>query len=177
MAWLRHLFDPRGRVNRIGLLFVGLGLLPAEAGIRLLAWGLALPPLHAGVVAVKLVLLWLACVALIKRLHDMGRGATWLLAGLAGFIAWVGTCFVAILAMVQSGVLSSPSMLITVSLVAYGLPLVGGAVFMHCQPGDKARNRFGAPPGPTGFSHPSLADDELSGQVPQPRSAANAMPA
>lgn len=76
-------FDPRGRTDHRGLFAMSIVVLVLEFS------GLAAAELAGGalqgawVVVLQAVLLWVALVAVSRRLHDMGRSAWWLVGGLA----------------------------------------------------------------------------------------------
>jgi uncharacterized membrane protein YhaH (DUF805 family) len=148
-------FDPRGRVNRKGLIVLAAILLGAQLGVvgaqRMFVLDIG-PGLEA---AINLVLLWIGLAGVSKRMHDLDVGAWHLLWNtLLLIIAAVGSAIVSVYhlgddAMVPGNI----GYLIVASVVL--APVVFATVWLHCAVGTDATNRFGPAPGPSGFSRGS----------------------
>src|SRR5262245_45054936 len=141
-----HLADPRGRSDRTEFIWAAVMLLAAQ-----LAYGLGLWATNAsfmgwrGVVA-NVVFGWLACAAICKRLHDLGRSGWWMLGGV---LAWVVG---AIAAAFGVAVIVGPHALETgapgfwVTFAALMVPPLGLALWLHLAEGEPAANRYGPVP-------------------------------
>lgn len=148
------LFDPRGRVDRLGLLGAAIGLLTAQVGFfALLQAGVF--SLHNPVaIAIKLLFVYVALVMASKRLHDLNRSAWWIAAAFAGlFVLALLSTFLMVFAW-------GPRQLLPGS-VGYGIvlasnfvPTLAATLWLHFAKGAQGENRYGAAPGHLGFSEP-----------------------
>lgn len=148
----RQLVDPRGRCNRQGLLALTLVALTVQAvGGTLLA--LAGKPLD-GALAMSLnaPIFWIGAMAVLKRLHDMGRTGWWVLAMSAAWIVWAFVATFLAVAIVGQGAIAEGSVGFWIIFAAIVLPAFGGLLYLHAAPGEAATNRYGEVPGPLGFS-------------------------
>ena len=156
----RQLIDPRGRCNRQGFLALALVLLALQtvAGIILAVNG---KPID-GPLAMTLnaPLMWVGAMAVLKRLHDMGRSGWWVLASFVGWI--VGAVVVATVATMvlgqQNMQMGSVGFWIVFAMIT--LPAFGGLLYLHAAPGDATANQYGDVPGALGFS-PAPQREEL----------------
>jgi uncharacterized membrane protein YhaH (DUF805 family) len=141
---LTMLLDPRGRMGRTQLLAAASVMLAVEVGLLAVAQpDGALPPQFW---PVKMLGVWIAGVAVVKRLHDVGLSGWWLLGGLAGLCMWaavlgIGAAFTGGIASLQPG---GPGYLML--LAALMVPALGATLWMHLASGEAGMNRFGAPP-------------------------------
>ena len=152
-------FDPRGRVNRAGLIVLGGVLLGAQLGVygtEFLGGQLIGPGLG---IAINAVLLWLGIAAISKRLHDLDASAARLLwAALLLVLGAVAASVGAIYGLGETAMLPGHIGYFIVAAVVFG-PVIGGIIWLHCATGIDGPNRFGPAPGLSGFSrpHPRLA--------------------
>ncbi|MGQ0671380.1 MAG: DUF805 domain-containing protein [Hyphomicrobium sp.] len=151
-AALRHvgeLFDPRGRINRMGLLVVAAALLVLElvAGALVLRAGLDIA--HPAVIGFKVLCLWLATAAVIKRLHDLDRGAMVLVTAAAGVVLWSLLATVVLMIALGPAALDEGEPGFMMSLAATVLPVFAMTMWLHCAPGRLGPNRYG--PAPMGY--------------------------
>lgn len=148
----RQLVDPRGRCNRQGLLALTVVALALQAvGGSMLAFaGKALD----GALAMSLnaPIFWVGAMAVLKRLHDIGRTGWWVLASSAAWIVWAFVATFAAVAIFGQGAIAEGSLGFWIVFAMIVLPAFGGLLFLHAAPGDTAVNRYGEVPGPTGFS-------------------------
>ncbi|MDX2287875.1 MAG: DUF805 domain-containing protein [Hyphomicrobiaceae bacterium] len=151
---LANLFDPRGRCNRKGLMVTALALLLVQVAVGLAMWA-ADVSIHALVVKpVKIAVLWIATVALLKRLHDVGASGWALLWALIATFVWTvlvaGICVSAFGPAVAE--IGSSPFLVYLTLVS--APLLAAMLWLHVVPGDAGPNRYGPAPDASGFSMP-----------------------
>lgn len=163
----RQLIDPRGRCNRQGLLVLTVIALTIQtvAGVVLALNG---QPLHGKLaLALNAPIFWVGAMAVLKRLHDMGRTGWWVPAMTTAWIVWAFIAtFVAVAAFGPQAV-AEGSMGFWIVFAMIVLPAFGGLLYLHAAPGETGTNKYGEVPGPTGFS-PAPKRDSL---VPQPVSA------
>jgi uncharacterized membrane protein YhaH (DUF805 family) len=149
-----NLFDPRGRVDRKGLFWLAMALLVCQGLLATLIMIDHSGPAMVAAVAVKAVLLWIGLVALIKRLHDIGLSAVWIPIGLFAIIVWSNLAALGLTFTVGLDALNPlrPEFGFTFGLCL--VPPFGGLLWLHFAKGHAAPNRYGVPPGPSGFSGP-----------------------
>lgn len=146
------LFDPRGRVDRKGLLVLALALLALQALFAgALATGL-LAVSSAPAILIKLAFLWVALVAASKRLHDLGRSAWWIAITLAAMIVWAVIAVLIVLPIYGQAMLVPGSDGYMVTLALNMLPILAATLWMHFAKGEPVDNRYGPAPDATGFS-------------------------
>jgi uncharacterized membrane protein YhaH (DUF805 family) len=161
----RTLLDPRGRCNRRGLLNVAGLLLLVEVALAGAAYLGHVPLDGTLAMAVKLLLLWTAIAVTAKRLHDCNRSAWWIASGLLGLMGW---CFIVTLCVVIAmgpAALANDTQVLMATLIGVFTPLLGLALWLHLVPGETTDNRWGAAPGPSGFSHPAMRATQIGGSV------------
>jgi uncharacterized membrane protein YhaH (DUF805 family) len=143
--WPSLLLDPRGRVSRVGLLASVSLMLGIEAFLVVLMpeESTALPVYFW---PLKTLALWAGMVGLFKRLHDVGRSAWWILAGMAALCIWcaVVALIVAVISGSSAFLPGSTGYIVLLGLVM--LPAIGVTFWLHLEPGDPFPNRFGPPP-------------------------------
>jgi uncharacterized membrane protein YhaH (DUF805 family) len=159
----RQLVDPRGRCNRQGFLALAITLLALQTliGLGLALFGVAMNSPLA--IALNAPLFWVGGMAVLKRLHDMGRTGWWVLAGL---IAWVvGAISVSVLATLAFGPLAHGSGAFWVLFAMITVPAFGALLYVHAAPGEMQANRYGAVPGPLGFAPASQRREAVGDMV------------
>lgn len=163
--WVAHLCDPRGRCDRKGLALVALVLLPAQVvfGIAIVAAGLSWH--HPAVVAGKLVFLWIAIVAGVKRLHDLGLRGWWMLVGFVGYLVWSVVVGIAAIALFGPGAVVPGSFALSLVVALNALAMLGALLYLHFAKGQSGPNRYGPPPGPLGFAG-ALPSQDIQSQGP-----------
>jgi uncharacterized membrane protein YhaH (DUF805 family) len=154
--WTTLLLDPRGRTSRSGLLASASLMLGVEA---VLIMGLAgqSDSLPVYLWPMKALALWLGTIGLIKRLHDVGRSAWWVLAGMAGLCIWCAVVAVVVGLSLGSGAFLPGSTGYLVMLGLVMLPAIGVTFWLHLEPGDPFPNRFGPPPAHAPEAKPETA--------------------
>jgi uncharacterized membrane protein YhaH (DUF805 family) len=137
VRYVLQLADPRGRCDRAEFIWAAVMLVAAQLAFALGLWvANASFAGWRGVVA-NLVLGWLACAAISKRLHDLGRSGWWMLGGIA---AWV------------VGAIAGPHVLETgapgfwATFAALMVPPLGLALWLHMAEGERSANRYGPVP-------------------------------
>ncbi|MEL6289543.1 MAG: DUF805 domain-containing protein [Pseudomonadota bacterium] len=156
LAAVAQTFDPRGRCDRRGLLYVMLATLALQAAIAVAILALDVPFTGPIAIGLKMIFVWVAASASIQRLHDCNRSGFWLPGSLLFLFIWVG--FLAgvlpIMVAVTFGAehirLFSPMFYLIVAL-SY-LPILAAALWLHFAKGNAGANRFGAAPSVHGFS-------------------------
>lgn len=155
----RQLVAPRGRCNRQGFLALAIVLLCVQAigALALTAAGIDLGSGTAALLNAPLV--WIGGIALLKRLHDIGRSGWWVPAAVT---FWLAGCFLIAVAITliagpdrMQAALEHKTLLFWFVFAATTLPAFGGLLWVHAAPGETAANRFGDVPGRFGFSLPS----------------------
>ncbi len=143
--WMILLLDPRGRIGRVGLLAAAFLMLGIEALLLVV-----IPEQSDGLPVylwpTKALALWIGTICLIKRLHDVGRSAWWVLAGMAGLCIWCAVLAVVIGLLFGAAVFMPGSIGYIVLLGLVMLPAIGVTFWLHLEPGDPFPNRFGQPP-------------------------------
>lgn len=146
------LLDPRGRIDRRGLLLLALALLALQ--------GLFAGALAAGMMAidgapaliVKTAFLWIALVAAAKRLHDLGRSAWWIAIAFVATIVWGVVAVLAAYPVFGRDMLVAGSTGYMAALALNMVPILAATLWMHFARGEQAANRYGPAPDATGFS-------------------------
>lgn len=147
------LFDPRGRVNRKGLLVLASALFVLQIAFFVAFQADAFPDSVAAVL--KIAFLWIAIVAAAKRLHDTGRTAWWIPGATLILIVWTVIVTTAILFTMGPRAVEQGSEGFTLAMVLTMVPIVIYSLWLHFAPGDAGQNTYGAHPDGLGFSHPS----------------------
>jgi uncharacterized membrane protein YhaH (DUF805 family) len=145
-------FDPRGRVNRKGLVVLAAILLGAQFGV-LGAQKLFVLDIGPGLeIAINLVLLWIGLAGVSKRMHDLDVGAWHLLwSTMLLVVAAVGSAIVSVYYLGDEAMVPGNLGYLIVACVVLS-PVVFATVWLHCAIGTDTANRFGPAPGPSGFS-------------------------
>lgn len=148
---ISQVFDPRGRADRRGVLWLALVLLALQGtlfGALAAGWlDLANPAL----IVVKLIILWVSTVAVIKRLHDIGLSGLWMLAGFGGWSLITTLIAIGMVVIVGLEALMPTSRHYWTTMGLSMVPVVIAMMWLHLAPGERRPNRFGVPPGPSGF--------------------------
>lgn len=145
-APLLSMFSFAGRSNRAGFLATALviGALQLAGGALLLS----LPQAARGVAEVVLgaAVTWMLAAALVKRLHDIGRSAWSLVAGVA--LTFAGTLLAAFIgvALYPLERLLVPSAELAVVLMIASVVPLALLTWLHAVPGVEGINAYGAPP-------------------------------
>ncbi len=143
--WTTLLLYPRGRTDRAGLLASASLMLGIEALLLVV-----LPEQNDGLPVylwpLKALALWVGTIGIIKRLHDVGRSAWWIIAAMAGLCIWcaVVAMVIGILFGTTAFVPGSTGYAVLLGLVM--LPAIGVTFWLHLEPGEPFPNRFGLPP-------------------------------
>lgn len=151
MTIVRSLLDPRGRADRRGLLWLALVLLALQGvlfGALALGW---LDMANPALITAKVLILWVSTVAVIKRLHDVGLSGIWVLAGFGGWSLLTTVIAIVMVAIVGLDALRPTSPHYWTTMTLSMVPVVVAMLWLHLAPGERRPNRFGVPPGPTGF--------------------------
>ncbi|MEQ1670029.1 MAG: DUF805 domain-containing protein [Hyphomicrobium sp.] len=166
-------FDPRGRVNRIGLIAIAAVMVGAQGGVYVSTYLTNYAPFPEVHVAMNAVFAWISYVSISKRIHDLGYGAGRMVLGaIAIAVASVLVAIVATAVLGEDAMLPGGVGYLAVASIVF-VPVIAAVVWLHCAPGVKGSNRFGPEPGATGFSrhHASSRPITASGRV----SAASAL--
>jgi uncharacterized membrane protein YhaH (DUF805 family) len=147
-------FNPEGRSDRRGLLIA--------AGVLFVLQGLALIYLTAferpltGVTATGLHVgfLWLAFVAMSKRLHDIGLSAWWVGKALAATVLSTVVLAVILMLFLPKSSFDPGGIGYLVTVIGNMAPIVAMTLWAHCKRGQDIVNQYGPVPGRSGFSFP-----------------------
>jgi uncharacterized membrane protein YhaH (DUF805 family) len=176
MGAIRFLFSPHGRVSRLGMWIYGLisVLVPfAEALIfpeadnltvlsRAVAFVVYWPPAGAPAIALAataldLTMLWVGLVITLKRLHDRGKPAGWLI------LMWFEPYIAEYLALYKFGMIAgstgAPPPLpgwLQIATMVLGVISIWVFIELYLRRGEPGTNRFG--PSPLALRVPKKAD-------------------
>jgi uncharacterized membrane protein YhaH (DUF805 family) len=154
------LFDPRGRINRKGLLAVAMALLAAEAGFAALAVaggaGLESPLVVLG----KIMFLWLATAAVSKRLHDLSLSAWVMLKAALAVILWSIVETAVLMMVLDRGAMEEGQYGFWLSVGGTVLPVFALILWLHCARGTPGTNAYGPEPDGYGSSKPARSPSE-----------------
>ncbi len=145
-------FDPRGRVDRQGLIIFAAVLIGLQVGAYGALW-MNVIDLDCGVALVLDVFFgWMGLAAVSKRLHDLNLSAWRLAAAMAGCVAWCFVFSLAVVFVMGEDAFVSGGLGMIVAMTGALAPLAALTLWLHCVKGHKTDNRFGPMPGPSGFS-------------------------
>ncbi|MEZ5843948.1 MAG: DUF805 domain-containing protein [Hyphomicrobiaceae bacterium] len=146
------LLDPRGRIDRKGLLILAIALLALQAMFAAVL-GAGLIDIHgAPAITIKLAFLWVAIVAASKRLHDLGRSAWWIAIAFVSMIVWGVVAVLAVFPVYGRDMLVPGSEGYVAALALNMVPILAATLWMHFARGETSDNRYGPVPDDTGFS-------------------------
>lgn len=146
LAALIDLFDPRGRINRAGLLAVAIVLLVLELGAAGLCYLAEVPTTGFVFGALKLLFTWLATAAVIKRLHDLGLGAGMLLKASLGVILWSVILTIVLMALFGDAAMQEGKIGFWMSVGGTVAPVLVLILWLHVARGVEGPNVFGPEP-------------------------------
>ncbi|MGF1651434.1 MAG: DUF805 domain-containing protein [Hyphomicrobiaceae bacterium] len=148
------LFDPRGRINRKGLLILAVALLALQlaALAAVVALGMAADSQFA--ITLKVVFGWIALVAAIKRLHDTNRSGWWVFIAFVALIVWSIAVITVLMLAFGVSALQPGGAGHAAALVLTAAPTLAAALWLHLVPGDLAENGYGPMPSAQGFARP-----------------------
>ena len=148
------IFDPRGRADRRGLAIAAIVLLIAQtfAFAAMTALETDLNSGHAYVI--HSLFAGVALVAVVKRMHDFGRGAGIVAAAFGALVVWSFALTAAVITVLGEDSFMPGGPALPISLTGMALPVLAAALWLHVKKGHVGDNRFGPAPGPSGFSHP-----------------------
>ncbi|MEO0618508.1 MAG: DUF805 domain-containing protein [Pseudomonadota bacterium] len=152
-------FDPRGRCNRRGLLYVMGITLTMQVVIAIGVVVAKVAFVGPIAMAVKLTFLWIAISATVQRLHDTGRSGWWLAGAFVFLVVWMALMGVGLPILVATT--WGPQLISFTSPAFYAIlmlsyaPILGGALWLHFAVGERVDNRYGPVPGASGFSQRS----------------------
>lgn len=151
------MLTPGGRCDRRGFLLVAAVMLATQAAAALMIWLAGAE--HDGPLGMTLnaAFLWLAVTATSKRLHDVGRSAWAILWAFFGVMLWT-IALVVMMMLVGGDALVPGAPLYWVTIAGTMLPVFLATLWLHFKRGESGPNRFGEPPGASGFSLPRRSD-------------------
>jgi uncharacterized membrane protein YhaH (DUF805 family) len=146
LHYVLQLADPRGRSDRTEFIWAAVMLVAAQLAFALGLWVTNASFVGWRGVVAYLVLGWLACAAISRRLHDLGRSGWWMLGGV---LAWVvGAIALAVAVALIAGLhaleTGAPGFWATFSVLM--APPLGLALWLHLAEGEPAANRYGPVP-------------------------------
>jgi len=152
---MRAGFDPRGRCNRKGLLYLAVILLTVQVGLGVLVLRGVLEQDGPLLLAMKIVFFWTAYVGASKRLHDTGRRAWWIAGGFLALAVWTIIATVGALIVFDTNELVPGARVHSTIVMSTIVPAFAALLWLHCRKGMTGPNRFGPQPGQSGFSLPA----------------------
>lgn len=163
---VHELLDPRGRCNRKGLLMVAMTMLAVDLAMVPLILAGVLSLNGCGLIALKFGSVWIATVAVAKRLHDLDLSAWWIAKALAAFIGWsiVVSCLL-LTTFNAADALNPAHSAFWLNVTATCTPVLGAILWLHVAKGTPGANRYGPEPGASGFALASM--DTMADGVPQ----------
>jgi uncharacterized membrane protein YhaH (DUF805 family) len=146
LRYALQLADPRGRSDRTEFIWAAVMLTAAQLAFALGLWVSNASFMGWRGVVANLVFGWLACAAISKRLHDLGRSGWWMLGGI---LAWVvGAIAVAFALALIAGphVLATGAPGFWATFAVLMAPPLGLALWLHVAEGEPAANCYGPVP-------------------------------
>jgi uncharacterized membrane protein YhaH (DUF805 family) len=161
------LFDPRGRCDRRGLLALAVHMMALQVlvGGALYLAGALVGPLAS---VMNGVFVYAACAASAKRLHDTGRPAWWIVAGVTGVVLWCFALSIAVAMNVGLEALKPDGAWAVAVVAASSAPAFGLLLWLHFAPGETTANAYGPVPAGLGFSRrlgQALARPNMAGSA------------
>lgn len=146
------IFDPRGRVNRSGLLLLAAVMVGAQGSLLCARFVTGVQPGQVIEFLFGGGFFWLGYVALSKRLHDISCGVQCVAIGIAAIAVTSVAAAIMIAAVAGEDTLlpGAPGYLAIAAVIF--LPTLAATVWIHCAPGDPHSNRYGPVPGASGFA-------------------------
>lgn len=164
------ILDPRGRLSRKGLLAVAGWLLAADVAMVVMIWLTGIGLAGQVLVVFKLASVWIATVAVAKRLHDLDLSAWWIAKAMAAFIGWsIVVSVVLLTAFHAADALNPRHIAFWLNVTATCLPVLGAILWVHIAKGTPGANRYGPEPGAKGFA--ASVEDVQSESAEQPAQA------
>jgi len=153
---------PVGRCRRRGLLLAAATLLVAQLAFTVLVAAGLVGFYGAGALVFKLLMVWIALAMTVKRLHDVGQSAWWMVAGVTALLAWTFAISLAFHALVGIEAFIPGTLSYWLSFAIVVLPALAVAIWLHAAPGDHRDNRYGPLPDGFGLSMPERASRRRS---------------
>ena len=150
---LRVLFDPRGRIDRKGMIWLALFVLALQVVVYGTAWLTSSVSVQLIARACELVIFWICLCAAIKRLHDTGKGMVWVAIAIAATVAFSFVVVLVAVLTLGADALQPSAHAYWVILGLTMLPALAATIWLHVKRGEAHDNRYGPRPGPAGFSH------------------------
>ncbi|MEO1694427.1 MAG: DUF805 domain-containing protein [Pseudomonadota bacterium] len=168
------MLDPRGRMNRKGLLAVAAPLVVVQLALYALFGLYGFNAHNSGaVLAFEVLFLAVAFTLAAKRLHDCNLTAWWIPGALGCVVALIFASSFGFLMLLGPGSLVEGHVGYVATVGVSIMLMMGALLWLHCKKGTPDTNRFGPPPNAFGVSHPSMADrvDDAAPGVAAPRAA------
>lgn len=157
--------DPRGRLSRKGLLAVAGWLLAADVAVALLLWLTGVSFTGPAAFSFKFVTVWIATVAVAKRLHDLDLSAWWIAKAMAAFIGWSIVVSCLLLTTFNAADAVNPHhMAFWLNVTATCTPVLAAILWVHVAKGTPGANRYGPEPGVGAFDEADSAAMPASGR-------------
>jgi uncharacterized membrane protein YhaH (DUF805 family) len=146
IRYVLDLADPRGRFDRVDLIWAAVTLIAGQIAFALGLWIMNASFLGWRGFLANLVFGWLGYAAISKRLHDLGHSSWWLLGCVLGWLAaaLVLALAVALIAGPDALETGTPAFRATCSAVL--LPAVVRALWLHLAAGEPRANCYGPAP-------------------------------
>lgn len=156
---MQDLLDPRGRVSRRGLLMVAALLLAADVVLVGLLAATDASFTGPGALAFKVLSVWVATVAVARRLHDLDLSAWWIAKGLAALIAWSIAVSCALLVKFDAADAVDPGhVAFWLNVGVTSAPVLVALGWLHVARGTSGPNRYGPEPDARGVPSPPPVD-------------------
>jgi len=146
VRYVLQLADPRGRYDRIEFIWAAITLLAAQLAFALGLWVMDASFMGWRGVVANLAFGWLACAAISKRLHDLGRSGWWMLGGVLAWLVAAIAVALAVALVAGPDALETGAPAFWATFTALMLPPLGLAAWLHLAEGEPVANRYG--PGP-----------------------------
>ncbi|MGL4322646.1 MAG: DUF805 domain-containing protein [Beijerinckiaceae bacterium] len=149
--FLQAIVDPRGRVSRKGFIVASAVLIGLEILGALLIYGAGLAADGVLIMALKCAFVWVALVACVKRLHDLGYSGWWLAIFSIIQVMWTAILVSAMVAAIGIEQLQSGSLWSNAMYAGAFMPLIGAAIWIQLARGEARINPYGFEPDGLGF--------------------------
>jgi uncharacterized membrane protein YhaH (DUF805 family) len=148
--------NPAGRSNRRGLLVSAGALLTLQMIAVVVYFGFDLPKTGTSAQLCHVAFLWLAFVAMSKRLHDLSLSAWWIGKAMASVVVSTVILAIGLMFFMEQSAFEPGGKGYLIVVLGNMVPIFVMTMWVHFQRGVDVDNRYGpVPAGWSGFTFPS----------------------
>jgi uncharacterized membrane protein YhaH (DUF805 family) len=146
MRYVLELADPRGRFDRVDLIWAAVTLIAGQLAFALGLWITNASFLGWRGFLANLVFGWLGYAAISKRLHDLGHSSWWLLGCVLGWLGIALVVAVIVALAIGPDALETGTPAFWTTFSALMLPAAVMALWLHLATGEPGPNCYGPVP-------------------------------